>query len=201
MSSKSIQSFYIYYSHFSQRLSTLYKVHFRYELSHFNPSLPILSSPNYSFSSSTSPIPPPPVVPLSPPTLPPSTRPDLPGPAHAIYSPISSPGDSLLSPAESPETTPPSPPPAENEALFPREILGSTFLNIFSTPDAPGLNLSNLRDADRSIWCARDARHALNRIKKHRASFMVQMLKATEANISQICEDFATSICKWLLKV
>ena len=165
---------------------------------------PIPSSPDYSTSSSMSPIPPPPVMPLSPPSLPPSTRPDMPGPADEIYSPISSPGDSIPSPAESPETTPPSPPPAENEAIFSREILDSTLLNIFSTPyapDASGLNLSNLRDADRTIWRARDARHVLNRVKKHRASFMVEMLKATEANIGQICEDFATEICKWLVEV
>ena len=30
---------------------------------------------------------------------------------------------------------------------------------------------------------------------------MVQKLKAKEANISQICADFATNTCKWLLKV
>lgn len=98
----------------------------------------------------------------------------------------------------------PAPSPAINIPLYDPATIASTLLNVFGSPappllDGSHLNLSKLRDADRSIWKRKGIQHLLNRIRKLRAAFVTDLTKTSDPEpLLLLCEDFSRGIDNWL---
>lgn len=95
-------------------------------------------------------------------------------------------------------------PATQRKPLFPKDTLHSTLLSVLGgkTPpvmDVTHLNLSSLKDADRSMWSERGVRYLLGRVRAVRGAFVAGMEAAyDEEQLTRLCSRFTTDLDNWL---